>query len=500
MQASLTTTTAIPSPDGLVPSIAGTVVLVALADVLILSTSPGIGWFLFVVAAAMVIGGMALWRSDPRACLVSIALGVVAALPLIEAPSLAGVAVVLAALAAAALLATGMLPAAIEAIPGVMARFAALAPFRLASDVMAGLLTKRVESSFGRRVIGQLMGWIVPLVFLAIFAGLFLAANPVIDLVASQLDFGTLTLPSPIRILFWILVAAAMWALLRPRLLPPLMMVTGAPAIGANESRLFGEAAIFRSLVVFNAIFAVQTLLDLTYLWGGAALPEGMTYADYAHRGAVPLIVTALLAAGFVLAAMRQNGPGMKSAAIRGLVYVWIAQNILLCVSSILRLDLYVKAYSLTELRVAAGIWMGLVAVGLLLILLRIALRKANGWLVATNLMSLTMTLYACAWIDVSAVIARFNIEHSREIYGSSVNLDLGYLRQLGPTVIPALDAYIAEGSAPGMAYVVRARLLQDLEAETAGDWRGWTWRTERLQSYLDSANRTDDNGEPLSP
>ena len=39
------------------------------------------------------------------------------------------------------------------------------------------------------------------------------------------------------------------------------------------ESLLFGRAAILRSLIVFNAIFAVQTALDLTYLWGGAACP-----------------------------------------------------------------------------------------------------------------------------------------------------------------------------------------------------------------------------------
>ena len=60
-----------------------------------------------------------------------------------------------------------------------------------------------------------------------------------------------------------------------------------------------------RSLVLFNLLFAVQTVMDVHYLWRGAALPDGMTYATYAHRGAYPLIVTALLAAGFVLVAMR---------------------------------------------------------------------------------------------------------------------------------------------------------------------------------------------------
>ena len=49
----------------------------------------------------------------------------------------------------------------------------------------------------------------------------------------------------------------------------------------------------------------MQTGLDLAYLWGGLALPDGMSHAEYAHRGAYPLVVTALLAAGFVLIAMR---------------------------------------------------------------------------------------------------------------------------------------------------------------------------------------------------
>ena len=39
-----------------------------------------------------------------------------------------------------------------------------------------------------------------------------------------------------------------------------------------------------------------------------------MTYAAYAHRGAYPLIVTALIAAGFVLAALR---PGSATSAMR---------------------------------------------------------------------------------------------------------------------------------------------------------------------------------------
>ena len=114
-----------------------------------------------------------------------------------------------------------------------------------------------------------------------------------------------------------------------------------------------------------------------------------MSYAAYAHRGAYPLIVTALLAAGFVLAALRPGSETSGDPLIRRLVYAWVAQNIVLVISSILRLDLYIGIYALTYWRIAAFVWMGLVAAGLALIIARIALGKSNEWLFSANLLTL---------------------------------------------------------------------------------------------------------------
>ena len=63
---------------------------------------------------------------------------------------------------------------------------------------------------------------------------------------------------------------------------------------------------------------------------------------------------------------------------IRPLVYLWVGQNVLLVASSILRLDLYVDIYMLTYCRIAAFIWMGLVALGLILIVARIVLNRSK--------------------------------------------------------------------------------------------------------------------------
>ena len=206
---------------------------------------------------------------------------------------------------------------------------------------------------------------------------------------------------------------------------PADLAVAAAPSAGRSQFTnvdFFGVATILRSLILFNLLFAVQTVLDVIYLWGNATLPADISYAAYAHRGAYPLIVTALLAAGFVLIAMRPGGPAEQSKVIRPLVYLWVAQNVLLVASSILRLDLYVQIYLLTWWRVAAFIWMLLVAFGLLLIVARIALNRSNEWLIRANLITLTATLYICSLVNFAAIIADYNVDHSREVAGKGVS------------------------------------------------------------------------------
>ena len=78
------------------------------------------------------------------------------------------------------------------------------------------------------------------------------------------------------------------------------------------SAEFLNPSTILRSLILFNLLFAAQSILDGIYLWGHVALPDNLTYAAYAHRGAYPLIATALLAAAFVLVAMRPGGPARE--------------------------------------------------------------------------------------------------------------------------------------------------------------------------------------------
>jgi hypothetical protein len=369
-------------------------------------------------------------------------------------------------------------------------------PFRLIADLFGALRHMKTGTSGW---LGSLVAWIVPIGVFAIFLALFASANPLIENQLMKIDLRTLfEFLGSFRVFFWAMIGCAIWPLIYRRFKPSAPRPPQPGAVATEPSDLdflFGEKAMSRSLILFNALFALQSGLDITYLWAGANLPDGMSHAEYAHRGAYPLIVTALLAAGFVLVAMRPGGPAENSRWIRPLVLAWTGQNILLVVSSIFRLDLYVAVFSLTYMRLAALIWMVLVAAGLLLMLIQIALRKPNSWLIAANAISLATVLYGCCFINTPRLIASYNVEHSQEISGSGPRLDLQYLASLGPQAEPALRPHLAD--MPALQSVITLCRARDNYLHSHGNWRGWSLRTWRLERYL--ANNPDTPPNPLA-
>lgn len=442
---------------------------------------------------------------------------IVGVLALVETVDEASLAVAVVCLAAFVLAASQRLPFGLDAVPA-LGHFLLRAPLALFGDDRrrrsVALKRARYRAATQPRSRTFLV-WTMPVVLTCAFILLLAAGNPVLEQWLARLDpFILLKILDPTRILFWALVIVLVWPFLRPRLLRrPAGKTEKRPwtALGATgattnaTSLVYGPAAILRALVLFNGVFALETLLDAVYLWGGAELPDGIGYAAYAHRGAYTLVATALLAAGFVLVALR---PGMKAAAdrrIRALVYVWIGQNVVLVLSSILRLDLYVDVYALTHWRLAAFVWMGIVAVGLVLICVRIAGGRSNRWLVGANALVLAFVVAGSCFVDDNALVAGFNVDHSREVSGRGMSLDIAHLASLGPAAIPSIDRFLTQvataAPTPFEEFAIlhvgalRDRLAYEHRSGSS-DWREWTFRKWRLTRYLD----THDAPTPVSP
>ncbi len=331
------------------------------------------------------------------------------------------------------------------------------------------------KSFFSLLILFNLIG--LSLFFLILFA----IINPMmIDWIL------TAELFAPKQIPLWSLVIILSWLLLRSklRLKQEPIQKRGFKDVKTLIHFLFSKESILYSLILFNLLFSVQTSMDLIYLWGGMALPEGMSYSEYAHRGAYPLIATALLAGAFVLVALRPGSATEGIRSIRYLVYFWIGQTVFLVLSSIWRTTLYIEEYSLTYLRLAALIWMGLVALGLVLLVLRILWTRSNIWLINVNGLTLLTVLMLCAFINLGGVIAQFNVEHCKEVRGKGPVLDLKYLREIGTASLPALDWFQQHGRRYNYKMLRAGNLERNLRntlRRELREWRTWTFRSYRL-------------------
>lgn len=439
-------------------SLVALLALILLADALFWGRDVGLSLALF--AAATFVAGQ---RRMPRP--VGLAVLIAAVLPVVEFVQPLSVVILSTGLITGLVLSRRPPGVSVGVVQAVLALMAQI-PRRFVQDLVHLVAGLRFRSGTARRI-GRV--WALPLGGFLILMSLLAEANPILDdwLVAlTDLPFDPAAWLR--RLAFWVGVALVVWPLL----------VAEAPTVARSLPRLrpamipgLNAASITPALMLFNAALGLQTLLDARYLWSGASLPPGMTLAEYAHRGAYPLLATALLAGAFALAARPWVA---ERQGLRALLYLWLGQNILLTLSAMYRLDLYVQAYGLTYLRIHALIWMGLVAAGLALTLIQIAGARTNLWLLTRCLVLGGVTLYGAAFVNFADLIARSNVAMGK--------IDSAYLCSLGPT---------AAASVPKVAWIVEnpdydSYLMPcTLAPPTITDWRDWGFRNWRVLNSL---------------
>lgn len=312
-----------------------------------------------------------------------------------------------------------------------------------------------------------LRDWAFPVGGSLVFLALLMDANPILrTLGADYFDVWHLCQ----RAVFWagIAVLTAPFLLpVQPEMRLPDLPVPRLPGLGLNMR------SVLRALIMFNVLIGVQMVTDLAILIGGAELPSGMTYAEYAHRGAYPLLATAMLAIAFALLARPFWN---EHRLIRPLMLLWLVQNIVLTGAAALRLELYIEVYGLTYLRLYALIWMGLVAFGLGLSIAQMAMNRDTGWLVGRAAGLGLVTLYVCAFINFAAIIAAQNL--------SRPDPDLAYVCSLGRGAAAAIDA--AEAANPELWQIDDAYygICPARRAPLIKGWRDWglrSWRVNRM-------------------
>ncbi len=458
--------------------------MIVLAEILIDDNNGAVvGVFCFAWIAALFLTRRSIWHDGSARLAIVAAAGL--AVVLVDDPSVLAWILFWTAISLAALLPRHGFDDALtwSRRLGWHAIAAVIAPLTDAAR-LATIRQRRGPPSGGIRAIGAVL--VLPLVGGAVFIALFARANPLIGQA-----FSHIVLPDPWattwRTLFGLCVLMTLWASLRPSARTTRPSRFGEGLIGPVFEP--SVATLILSLVTFNAIFAVENVLDIVFLWSGSPLPTGVTMAGYAHRGAYSLIVTALLAGLFVLLALRPGSAAAASPLVRRLVTAWIVQNLLLVASSALRTLDYVDAYGMTVLRLSALAWMGLVATGLALIGWRLLAGRSGSWLINANAVAAMAVLSVSSVVDLGATAAAWNA-HTALLRGKAgPPLDLCYMALLGPSSLVSLAKLEQHAREPKLRDRLSYLRWQG-RIDTAGsqaDWRQWTARDARRLATVEA-------------
>jgi hypothetical protein len=310
-----------------------------------------------------------------------------------------------------------------------------------------------------RRVIAVARGAALSLPFLALFAGLFAAADAVFQRLLSS---ATPALP---HTLWQHVVLASVVAWGSAGLLRDLLAVreedrvvsprSAAPGIGVTELSV--------ALGALNVLFLVFVLVQLRYLFGGQALVEadvGLTYSEYARHGFFELVAVAAL----VLVLLLGVDAVLKrpSRTVRALCGGLVALVLVVVASALQRLWLYQQQLGLTELRIyttGVALWLAVVFLWLAATVLRGRRHLfATGAVLAGFVATLAINV-----LNPDALIARTNL--------SRPNPDVYYLGTLSDDAVPTLLARVGGLEPPLRQELARALLARSAESESLLSW-----------------------------
>lgn len=356
---------------------------------------------------------------------------------------------------------------------GPLARALMFLPFTLVSFAVVACIYLGAGTARTKPTVTQsgLVAWILPLTVGFIFMWLFIGANPVFQEWLNDLSHLDISPDGFARATFWSVIGFLVLPFVMFKQFAPNLHPKSKPQRSTvrPEGALINARSVQNSLMLFNAMFLVQNVTDLTVLWGGSGLPEGMTYATYAHSGAYPLMATSILAGLFALVSRRFT---ISSDFIKILLLTWVAQNIVLLGSAIFRLDLYVDVYGLTYLRLRVSIGMFIVLAGMVLLIWQLWRSETNTWLTGSFSAVVIFVFYTCSFVNFGYVIASENLSRNDR------NPDTYYLCRHAKSGIKSILEYQStNGIKLCFEHFQTMRPPSD-------NWRAWSYRSTRLETY----------------
>ena len=343
---------------------------------------------------------------------------------------------------------------------------------------------------------GKWLSTMMPLAVGALFAFLFVMANPdVLSWVSTGVsDFFRhlqqyLSYVSVEDFLFWSFIGVLGLGMLSSQFPFPISN-EDAEILPETHGRSDFFAPFRNTLLVVIVLFTAYLGFEFSTLWG-RTFPVGFHYSGYAHEGAAWLTV-ALSLATVVLSVIFRGEVLVdpRLGFLKKLAWVWSAQNLILAIAVYNRLWIYVGFNGMTRMRVIGYLGITAVVIGFALVLYKIGTHRSFQWLIKRQLMVPVLLCLLYLLLPVDILVHRYNV--SRILTGDlapTVQISVHPMTDDAyPELLPLLnieDVKIRDGIAAML--IAKQRELADHKlAFNWSDWKqyqlGQDYTKQRLQ------------------
>ncbi len=170
------------------------------------------------------------------------------------------------------------------------------------------------------------------------------------------------------------------------------------------------------TLSALNVLILIFNITDIQsvwfFEWGGDFLKE------FVHEGTWILIFAILCSSLIALFFFKDNlNFYSKNKLIKSLSITWIAQNIVMAISVIIRNYWYMTYFGLAYKRIAVLFFLVLAIIGLITVIIKITNKKTAFYLLKTNSFAAIILIAFSSFVDWNVVIAKYNFNNYKKSF-----------------------------------------------------------------------------------
>ena len=234
-------------------------------------------------------------------------------------------------------------------------------------------------------------------------------------------------------------------------------------------------------LSLSTVIYLVFSVVQILYLFiGGFQLPDGYTYATYAHEGFYQLLAVCLINLIVLFVCI---GKFRDNLILKIILTIFSACTYIMLSSSVFRMILYIQVYQMTYLRLMT-LW-GLLVIGIVLLGCVITIWKNSFCLFQYAMIVVTVLYISLSLARPGYLIAKYNLADKK------ADVDIHYLLNLGTDAIPTylesaqFEKNYLENKEEYDAYLkANGEIYNDHKIDQDGSYIKRPWVYEKMRKY----------------